>query len=268
MVRPNKAYFLISISKKEQKERKEKIGSISLHLDEGDMSRNMQYGEIVDMGSKAQSILPQAKIGDLLIVHHFVEGDKESREDSLVFENDEHRYYVVSSYAQAGKATEVFGVWNGETVIPHPEYLFLKKDQPVISDTNKDAYLNQAMEATKSGILVFKEYHVARESHTETLERLKTEAMHLGKMKQTPDVIKAIEAKQDEMLAITKKMNASTFKPYHVKFAPYVLNEWFDREVKENDIIYCQNTAAEMEVEFKEETFIVCPTKYIGWMLN
>lgn len=268
MVRPTKPYFLVKVSKQEQKNRREKLGLFSLSLDCEDMSRNIEHGEIVDIGTRAAEVFPEAKIGQILIMHHFVEGNKETRRDSLVYEDDEFNYYVVSSYAQNGKTGEVYGVWDGEKIFPHEDYIFLKKETPAIANKDKDAFIEQAMELTSAGILVFKEYVEERETLTQKLDRLKTEAMHMGKMKQTPETKKAIENNEAERLAISKKMNASTFKPFHIAYCNPILNKWFNREVKENDIVFFQDTAAQTGIEFMEQTYLICKSNYIGWMLN
>lgn len=271
MITPTKAYFLVKISKKAQRERLEKTG-IFYNPSNVYMTRNMQSGEIVAIGTKACEVFPEAKIGETLIFHHFVEGDAESRKDSLIFEDELYNYYVISAYEQNGKATEVYGVWNGEKLTPHPEFLFLEKAKPHAHDLPNDEFINQAMEMhgdkDKGGFFIFKEYKNTREDNTQKLSRLKAEIQNLSKMQLNDNIKIAIEEKEKECEMIGREMNKRTYLPYTIAAANKILSEWFDMPVTKGDIIYCMNMACQTEIEFMDKTYLICKSNYIGFMLS
>lgn len=271
MVRPAKPYFLVRIAKKEQKERLQKTGMFYNPV-EVFMKRNMQSGEIVAIGEKAKEVFPEAKEGNILIFHHFVEGDTESRKDSLVFEDEDFNYYVISSYMQNGKDTECYGVWDGHKITPHPDYIILQSAPPV-KELPKDDFINQALRevsipGSNSTLFLFNEYNVTREDKLETLSRLKREVMELSKSRMTKEISHAIQDKEHEMEAISQEINKTTYKPYTIAYVNKIVSEWFDRPVKSDDTIYCLNAACQTEVEFMDKTYIMCESKYIGFMLS
>lgn len=266
MVRPSKAYFLVKIPKKEQKERIEKTGMFYNPV-EVHMTRNMQSGTIVAIGEKAHDVFPEAKEGHILIFHHFVEGDSDSRKDSLVFEDEDYNYYVISSYQHNGKATEVYGVWDGEKIIPHSEYLFLEKQKPAIGVLPLDLFINQAMQQSNGGLFLFKSYVVTREDNLRKVEMLKAEVVNLAKSQMTPEIKAAMEGKEAEMAKINHEINKVTYAPYTIAYSNKIISEWFDRTVDSGDTIFCRNNAS-IEVEFLDKTYLVCETKYIGYMLS
>lgn len=266
MVTPGKAYFLVKINKQEQQQRIEKTGRF-YNPTEVFMKRNMQSGEIVSIGEKAHEKFQDAKVGHTLIFHHFVEGDKESRKDALVFEDEFFNYYVISSYAQNGKAAEAYAVWDGTKIIPHPEYLLLEKEV-ALADIPHDEFINQAMEESKGGLLLFKEYKITRENNTDKLARLKQEVFSLSKTAMSDQVKIGIEEKEKEMAAITAEMNKVTYTPFTIAYANNILSEWFDRPVGSHDKIWCRKDACQTEIEFMGKEYLLCENKYIGFMLS
>lgn len=267
MVKPTKPYFLVRINKQEQKERMEKTGMF-FNPSQVFMTRNMQHGEIVSIGENAAKAFPEAEIGQTLIFHHFVEGDIESRKDRLVFEDDLFNYYVISAYDQNGNATEVYGIWDGKKLIPHPEFIFLEKTPPVAHDLPKDDFINQAMQQSKGGLFIFKEYKATREDNTQKLDRLKLEVRTLMKSTLTPQIKLTIEQKEKEMSDIGIEMNKRTYLPYTIAYANNILSKWFDMSVDSGDIIYCMNQACQTEIEFMDKTYLICKSNYIGFMLS
>src|ERR1035437_8362497 len=90
-------YFIVKIEIEKQKERKEKIGSLYIHASYTFMRRNMQQGEIVAIGSIVATQFPQAKVGDTLIFHHFVEGSESGGGNFIFEENGDNYYYVTAA---------------------------------------------------------------------------------------------------------------------------------------------------------------------------
>ncbi len=267
MLRPNKNYFLVKISKQEQKDRKEKKGRFYVQKDGKDMSLNMQAGEILAIGSKAKEVFPEAEEGHTLLFHHFVEGDKDTKNDVLVFEDEIFNYYVVAAFAHGGKTAEVFGVWNGTTVIPHPEYIFLEVEAPTLGEVEREKFHDEAMKVTSGGLLVFKEYKVTREDNLHRLEKLRNEVMELSKTRMNSEIKYVIEDKEREMKLISQKMNASKFLPYTIAYTNPNLHRWFNKEVKAGDTVFIQEYAP-AEIEVNNKTYLVSKSDYIGFLLN
>src|ERR1700749_1621609 len=98
-LRPHKAYFLVKINKQEQKDRVEKTDSgIYLAPNYVWLTRCMQNAEIVAIGDFAHKSFPEARVGDTLIIHHFIEGDDETPTEYLVDSDETYNYYVCSGY--------------------------------------------------------------------------------------------------------------------------------------------------------------------------
>lgn len=271
-LRPNSPYFLVRIAKKAAEERKEKIGDLFINPNGVAMTRNMQHGEIVGISQRAGQNFPEAKLGQTLIFHHFVEGmDNHDASDNHLVDSDEsYFYYVVTPIAFNGKRNEVYGVWNGEAIIAHPDYVFLEADKKTeIADDTPDEFLNKAIEKTSSGLIVFKEWKESREEKTARMTAIKAEIQELSsKNKMTPQLRNVILEKEEEMNKISMEINTKTYAPYKIAFAPAILNDWFSRKVKAGDILYMLNSACETYIEFKGTEYRVAETKYIGFMVN
>lgn len=69
----NKPYILVRINKSAQTERKEKEGSIYLPQRHMGMTRNLQHGEVVQIGETAAKYHPEVQIGDTALFTHFIE---------------------------------------------------------------------------------------------------------------------------------------------------------------------------------------------------
>lgn len=128
-MRPNKQYILVKIDKKKRDAKREKIGNIYLPPAFLYMAYNLQYGEILGIGSLAQKDFPQAEIGDTAIFHHNVEGDREDSNLAHLIETDadgnEHRLVQIDENYR--KTYEMFAIIKKDgTLIPSPYHMFLE----------------------------------------------------------------------------------------------------------------------------------------------
>jgi len=135
---PMPPYFLIKIGKEQQKEKKEKIGSLYFPQEYIYMTREVQFGTIIAIGESnneeiksAKDVMPMASVGDYLLVHHFISGKKDGKGECFYFigEDDEFNYYAVNCFAVEGERPLAYAVARGSEVIPTPDYIFL--EQPV-----------------------------------------------------------------------------------------------------------------------------------------
>lgn len=270
-LRPMPHYALVKCNIKEQKERKEKHGFLHTHPDHQFMIYNMEWGEIVAIGSKYSEIFPEAKPGHTLIFHHFVQGldKRDSQKDHLIHEDETYHYYVVTAEKFEGKKNETYGVWDGEKIIPHPEFVFMEIDRPTETYATPDDYINSAMQVGAGGLLVFKEWKRTREDIEAELDRIKKENENLAITgADKPAVRTQIMKNEEEMMRLQGVKNAIQFLPYTVSFANPLLSQWFDFPINPGQILYIDSRAAEKTVSFKDKKYRVVPVNFIGWMPN
>lgn len=249
---PLPPYFIIKINIEKQKERKEKIGSFYVHHAHAHMQRNMQEGEIVQMGTIASKNFPQAKIGDTLIVHHFVEGS-EKEKSSLIYSDDTFNYYNVTSSDYNGRRNETYGIWDGEKIIPHPDFIFIDpeiKQNEIAADEFIETNTKQV-----GSLILFTNWTETRESKEEKAQTIMQEIKSQSKGKSLSDsTTRGIEEKQREAEKITASLNEKKYLPFKVAYYNPAFN------IKEK--VFALSMAANLELEFMEKTYIVIQTKY------
>lgn len=276
--RPHSPYFLVRVSIKKEQESKSKVGSIYIPQTLTFMEWNTQQGEIVAIGEEAGKYFPEAKVGHILLMHHFVQGmsPDDAREKHLVHFDEEFHYYVVTAYAFNGKDCETYGVWDGEKIIPNKDYVFLNinkadprnwsyNDLPHIDDEE----VNKALQKTEHGILVFNEWKESREQKEARQAEIKKETEELSKSGNHKLKTKqAILKKEWELEAISRDINKQAYEPHTIAFANSELAEWFDRPVSAGDILGMLNMSVHTKIKFNEQEFIVAKTKFIGFLYD
>ncbi len=117
---------LVRIDKAAQKQKRNKIGSIIIPEAYQYMIYNLQYGEIMDIGSKALKYFPELEVGDTALVHHAIE-DGGSHLLDILPNGDELRW-VNGINDMEVRNFQIFGIVkpNG-IVIPSPVFIFLDK---------------------------------------------------------------------------------------------------------------------------------------------
>lgn len=263
--RPMPPYFLIKSARKEEDFKKKKIGSIIIPETETFMLYNLQAGEIVGIGAKAHDHFPEAKIGDILLIHHFVQGinESEAKEDHLIFQDDEFNYYVVAAFDFHGKGNETYGVWDGIKIIPNKNYIFLHP-QIKADPQSADDYINSALKKTTSGIFLFSQWQESRESKAEKMQRIKRDIEELSKSgAQKPHIAKGIMEKETELQRLSLDINTRSYQPYKVCAYHPSLKEALP-SITEGSEVFLLNIAAQTEVDFNGNRYIVCKTDYIG----
>lgn len=273
-LQPSPPYFYIRIPKQEQTERKEKIGSIYIPPTHVFMGRGVQHGEIVAIGEDAHDTFPAAKVGDLLIVHHFCEGKEAEGTDDKKYhiQSDErYNYYLVTCFSYNGRGNETYGVWNGKEVIPHPDYIFLEDDAPVERLSPEELHLKGMQQ--KGSLFLFNNWKESREEKTKKMQQLKFEVQELARTVKTdeygreymPDEVKmAIENKEQEMKVLGRDSQKKEFLPYKVAWPNETLSEAFDEEIKNGDTVYARNDASQTKIEFNKVSYRVVKINYIG----
>lgn len=247
---PMPHYFIVRIDKIKQQERKEKIGMFYTHFNEVQMQRNMQNGEIVAIGEIAGSKLKEAKVGDILIFHHFVEGSDRGN-SSLIFSDEKFNYYNVTASEYNGRRNETYGVFSEGKIIPHPDFIFIVPESKEIEIENKD-YIEKHTKIEGS-LIVFKDWKESRERKEERAQTLMSEVKNMGKTKRD-DVRRALEDKQREAENITASLSKREYIPYKVHS--------HNPSMTVNENVYALNIASDLKLEFDGIEYTVINAKY------
>lgn len=264
-MRPAARYILIRINKSEQKDKKERLGAIILAPDHTFMQYNMQCGEIIGIGERAERAFPEAKVGFTAIFHHFVEGesDQEATENYLVDSDETYNYYVITPCEVPGKNVDIYGVWDGEKIIPHPSYIFLSPDPKLKVPDTPDEYINSAIKKTEGGIFVFSDWKETYEEKTSKMEKIKEQIKNLSINLNLPGVRETVFRLEEEMEVMSRELNKVTCSPYLIEYAPSIVSEWFDRKVDAGDQLFIKNIFALTHVDFKDKKYRIASTKEI-----
>jgi hypothetical protein len=271
---PLAPYFIIKMPKKDQKERREKLGRFYLSPNHIFMKREIQSGEIVAIGEDAHEGFPESKIGDTLLCHHFISGKEAegSDEGRYHIDSDEmFNYYAVTCFSFEGRRNETYGIWDGEKIIPHPEFIFLEGDKPK-ETVSPDKFIDTKLQKNGS-LLVFKNWEETREEKGDRMQQIKFQNQELarttkfdenGKEYMPDEVKKKIEENEREMDAISKDVNKKKYVPFKVEWGSKTLSEEFGEPVEKGDIVYALNQAAQTQIEFNNVSYRVVKINYIS----
>lgn len=234
-------YIIIKVPKNEEIQRREKIGELYLPPSYVWMTRNTQCGIIESISDEAIKNFPQIAVGNVLLVHHFVQGSlsmSENDKQYLVYEDEEFNYYNVTSMQHYGKNNQTYAIWNGENIITHPDYIFLKKEQPN-AEVNEFGYFE-----TTENILAKQ-------------EDIKNQIMVIMQGGLTEEKKRVVEKMEHKQLALTQKIHQKEYQPYTVAFSNPKHN------IKDNSVVFCLNAATTTLIEFNNVEYRVCPIKYV-----
>lgn len=266
-IKPMPPYFLIRIPKKEQTAKRDKIGSIFVPPTHVFMTRECQAGQIVAIGEDAAKEFPEAKIGNILLHHHFVSGKQHEGTDEgryLIDQDEMFNYYTVTAKSYFGRQNETYGIFNGGEMIPHKEFVFLEPEPEERNDQNPDEFISEATHITENGLIVFKEWKESRKSMKERMSKLKAQVHELSKTTELwnsnlrEDAARGIRILEEEMNTISKQLNKKEYEPHVVFSAPKNV------PVVSGDIVYTLNMASRTEMEYLSKKFIVMKSKYIS----
>ena len=265
---PMPAYFMVKVNIKKQAERKEKIGMFYTSPEHQYMIYNTEWGEVVGIGTKANRDFPEVEIGDTLIYHHFVQNEskEKAKEKHLIHEDDEYYYYLVTSSSFNGRRNETYGVIKGNTIIPHPDFIFLELDRPKETYASIENFEGAKMSISKGGLLLFSQWESSEEEITDKMQKIKSETQNLAKHNlHRPGVAQAVLRKEEEMEMLSRELNRIKILPYTVYKTHYSLSEKFKKNIKQGDIIYVEDKAAEKIVSVRDKKYRVVPIQYISY---
>lgn len=258
-------YFMVRINIEEQKRCKERFSKDSvLYMPPSNIgnSRNMECGEIVQIGEWAKNIFEEAKIGDVLIFDWIIEsGQDETRLSFFLYSDEEYNYYAVNE-------PNIKGLYKDGIVIPHKNYIFLKNISAFPPSGELDEVSGLHLDKTQSGLFVFTDYKETPQDIARKVEDLKLQINSLAKSRRTLQVQQAIDNLSKEMNGLNRKLQKKTLLPYKVAYSSKRVDRNFGFKLKEDDILYCENWACRYITNFKNKdySYIVCPVDNIGFL--
>jgi hypothetical protein len=257
-------FVIVKIDKKKQSERKEKQGSLFIVTDNGSEARNLQCGEIVELGANLEHLFPQAKIGDTAILHWFVESKEK---DNKVFEDETFNYYLLTATECNGRVNELYGVWDGEQIIASPEYIFLEIPHQPKSASTPDEYIEVATKKTEGGLFVFDEWHETRYDKEEKMAKINMEIQSLAKTRMSEQLKLGIKSKEEELAAISADINKKCVEFYTVAAINPLVNEEvffsFGHFIEDGDKVGLLNIAAQTTLTFMDKEYIIAMTSHV-----
>jgi hypothetical protein len=237
-LQPLSPNFLIKVLKEEEMNKREMDGSLYLHPNFVWLTRNTQCGIIEGISPEANKQLPEAMIGDMLLVHHFVQRSHETKSDNdkfLAYEDEQYKYYNVVSKEIPGSNNMTYGVYRNGEIIPHPQYVFLEKEIE-----NKDGW-----------------YQTPEEIFAK-LEEIKNFITYRTKNGLTEETIMQVKKKEAEMMELNLSLQTKEYLPYKIAFANKSLG------LENGSIVFALNIATQTIVNYNGIDYRVCDTKYLG----
>ncbi len=270
---PAPNYIIVRINKINQRNKKEKIGILHIVTDSKNEARNMQCGEVAGVGANVHDIFPQLKMGHLAILHWMVES---IQKDNKIFEDETYNYYAATVSEHNGKANETYGIWDGESIIPNPAYIFLEKPHVPKRGLSPEEYIEKATKKTDSGLFLFEEWTETRTDKEEKMAKINAEIQSLAKTKRNDQLMKGIQSKEEELAKLSNEVNKQCIEFFKVAAINPDMNEEiqysFGRKVHIGERVAALNAACKTTVEFNDVEYIVCLSKHIHcpeyWCLN
>jgi hypothetical protein len=300
----NRRHFLVKINKCQQAERRGKINDLFFsNPNNVFMTRNMQYGEIVMVGSAgwpspvketidsngnktgewidwhASEYLPQAWIGDDLLFHHSIEGTMDDRgggdarqayerDKHILFEDEVDRYYMVH-YSQ------VYGVVKKDgTIFTSPDWIFGKPYEPPKPEGVEVDEHGRELVQNESGLFLFEGYQQSDSEKLQHLDRLKKETQWLSKTNPGDDdhkkreIVESLTDKTREMERISREMNKSRLMPFiYLHGSQQFKADCGGIDLNDNWMIgYRALTDKAPELEYKDQKFSLIKTTQVFYI--
>lgn len=262
---PMPPFFIVRVPRKDIVNKREKIGNLYFPPAHVFMTRECQASQIVAIGDDAANIFPEAKIGNILLHHHFVTGKEREGADEGRYHietDDTFNYYSVTVESHEGRGNETYGIFNGKEIIPHPDFIFLEKEKNI--DVPAE-FRNQMLHKSSGGLFIFNRFTETREELREKNKRLQDRVKSLSNLGEpTPEIAREIEKLEGEMMENSKKTNKRSFDPFTIAATNKRLEEWFGCPVNNGDTVYCLNIAAETTIDYMKKEYRVAKIQYIA----
>lgn len=271
-------FFLVRIPKEAQRARMEKIGVLYYPPEYVYMKRGMQCAEILLIGRDARIHFPEAKVGDILITHHFIEGKTSGARDKyfLIHEDDEWNYYCVTAFCYNGDRNNTFGVYDPKTekITPSKDYVFFEIDETPVSDLPPfmleqkgmpKIITNMAFEYAGAGLVTPKARKKTRQELINKQAEVKKEMDKLSRwVNIAPEkAVPMLKSREKEAAALSKEINTFKYEPHILSAFNDELLKTVHPSLKKGDKVYVLNIATYMQIEFLGTEYIISESKYV-----
>ena len=249
--KPLAPFIIVKVEKEAQLDSREKDGYFYTHSDNVFMQRERQYGEIVAFGTDAKEIFPDIKKGQTLIFHHFVSGrdiEDNGENINLLHTDDIYNYYAVTVKRHNGERNLTYGIYDGNEIIPHPDFIFLFK--PIKNTVKEENIIVVSHEKTREEISI------------ET-KKIKDDIKELTKTQVNRDVTNEILKKEEYVNHLTKSVNKKKLLLYPIAFVSKNL-----KNIIQDDCSFAAvlNIACNTTVNFNDKEYIVAQSKYLSFV--
>lgn len=238
-------FFVVRINVIAQKQTRLFDGKLAVAANYIYMQHEIQHGEIVSIGSQAQKEFPTAKIGDTLLFHHFVTGKGlEDKEDNpyLVYSDEQFNYYRVTTSYYNGDRNLSYAIYDGQTIIPHNDFVFLKPDE-------------EKKELVKTDeVFEIKGWSESRDKKTGKMNEIKSQITEMMKSNVSAETNQEIKKKETAMNKFSKEINKKEIQMYSIEYAPKHI------PFKMAGIL---NIACHTRFIFMDIEYIIAPSKYL-----
>lgn len=263
-VLPNR--FLVRINKQEQHNFKYKYSKSSpIYIPLGNIfnSKNMECGEIVQIGKNVETLFEGCEVGHTLIFHHSIEDIGKEGKGYFVDEDETYNYYVCPFLFARG-------YYDGSKITPTNEYIFLKNISALPSKGERDDISGRDIQVSKGGIFTFSEWKDSPQDIAEKVEKIKQRVQSLTKSTRTPQIQTELENLDKESQRLNKEAQKKAYLPYRLAASNKIVDRNFGFKLKEDDLLYCFNKECLYISNFqdKEYSYIICRNEGIGLLQN
>lgn len=249
--KPLSPFIIVKIEKEVQSDNREKDGYFYTHFDNVFMQRERQYGEIVAIGSEAKSIFPMIKEGHTLIFHHFVSGrdiEDNGENINLIHSDEIYNYYAVTVKSHNGERNLTYGIFDGERIIPHPDFIFL--DNPITVKKEESGITTVSYEKTRGEI-------------SAELKKIKDDIKELTKTIVSKDITDEIKRKEEYVNQLTKSINKKKYNLYPIAALSEKTKSIAGEDISIAGVL---NIACNTKVMFMDKEYIVANVKYLSFV--
>lgn len=270
--------ILVRINKQLQTEKREKIGNFFIPSHLMDFTNNLQFGEIVALGTLASKQFPMAKIGDIAIFDHVVEfkveGDTSLIEKEML-NTDEHlvdiepngdeiRLVKVSN----DLGTQLFGIYKDNEFIPAPNMVLCYKE---FSQSGfqlvKGIYVNTELDK--------KPYVEALEVANHAKKEMLRVIQQMPRNEKTYKLLEDANSRLKEAELHIKRLNKILQKPVLLDLTIASVSETDSAELKKGDIVtinknlvYPLDLFGKNFILVKKSDFLLCKLNHQNKMLT
>ena len=239
-------YIIIAVPKEEEKDKRQKEGRFYVPQGYTMYQRNTQSGIIVSIGSDIRKHIGDIKLGHIAIVHHNVQGSEKEGGENRCFEDEKYFYYPVCCAELEGRRNSFFGVWDGEKIVAHEDYVFL--EEPIEEESG--------IIEMGSGLLVVKQKN-DRNAALAKIKRNREIMDNISKGVHNENVAKRFTDLEKENKALMMPFSAKTAIPMNLVAIHHSVG------TGNNKTIFITASATNYKVEFMGKNYIVAETKYI-----